>query len=81
MGEEHIMLLQINTLHCLRKELDHKGGQKYGDGTFIVHTAVGKKVHFRMKQCSYNGVAFFQPFWVFVPFHLWIFSSKISPMS
>ena len=31
----HIMLLQIDTLHCQQKELAHKGGQTYSQS--MVH--------------------------------------------
>ena len=45
-----IALPQINTLHCQRKELKHKGGQRQFHDACIVCTAVGKKAHLRTKQ-------------------------------
>ena len=43
--ESHMVLSQIDTLRCQRKELEHKGGQRYVHDTCIVCTAVGKKAH------------------------------------
>ena len=36
-----ITLLQINTLHCNRKEMEHKEDKSKSHDTGIVHSAVG----------------------------------------
>ena len=38
-----IVLLQVDTLHCQLKELEHKGGQRLVHDVCIMHTAVGEK--------------------------------------
>ena len=42
--------MQINTLCCQQKELEHKGGQRQLHDVRIVRTAVDENAHLRMKQ-------------------------------
>ena len=46
----HIVLLQINTLHCQQKELEHRRGlRQYHDACYVT-AAVGKKACLGTKQ-------------------------------
>ena len=44
-----IILLQIVTLRCQQKEVEHKGGQRQVHDACIVCTAVGKNAHLGTK--------------------------------